>query len=341
MAAVLMTGLSGCGKGGSGTDSSYIAKVNGEQISYSDYEKNYLIFKKQIEANVGQDIWSQSAGDGKTYGSVFKEQILEKLIEDELILKEAEKEEISVKEEELDKQLAEFKKQVEENKAYKEYLEKNNIGDDFVKHQMKVDSVIRDFRLAYEKKNPVLEEDMKKYYEEHLDEFHVNEVRASHILIATMDENRVPLSDTEKGEAKKKAEAALKRVRAGEDFAQLAKELSQDPGSAANGGDLGFFPKGQMVKAFEDAAFSMKPGEVSDLVESEYGYHIIKVVEKKDQTYSFDEVKDRISGVLMEESYQAYVQKLKDSAKIERNEKLLNEDAKQDAAAEEKKDEKK
>lgn len=320
--------LTACGTGG---QNSYVAKVNGKEISYETYQNNYMIFKKQIESNVGADIWNQDSGEGKTYGEVFKEQILEKLIEDELVAQAAEKEGIKIDEAEVDKQMEEFKKQIETNQEYKEYLKQNNIGDDFIRYQMSADNLLRDFKADYEKKYPVSEEDMKKYYEENQEMFRNNEVRASHILVSTIDEKtRLPLSEEEKAKAKAKAEDLLKRVKAGEDFAELAKQHSQDPASGQVGGDLGFFPKGQMVKPFEDAAFSMNKGQVSDLVESNFGYHIIKVTDKKDEMSTFDEVKDRIRENLAGEFYQSHINELKNQAKIEKNEELLKKEDKKE-----------
>lgn len=326
VAAALM--LTACGSGG---QDAYIAKVNGKEIPYEKYQKNYMVFKKQIESNVGTDIWNQDSGEGKTYGEVFKEQILEKLIEDELVAQAAEQAGIKIDEAEVDTQLEEFKKLIDTNPEYKEYLKQNNIGDDFMRSQMSADNLLRDFKADYEKNHPVSEEDMKKYYDENRDMFRSNEVRASHILISTIDEKtRLPLSEEEKAKAKIKAEELLKKVKAGEDFSELAKKFSQDPGSGQLGGDLGFFPKGQMVKPFEDAAFSMNVGEVSELVESNFGYHIIKVTDKKDEMPTFDEVKDRISDNLAGESYQSYITELKEQAKIEKNEELLKKEEKKE-----------
>ena len=119
----------------------------------------------------------------------------------------------------------------------------------------------------------VSDADIKSYYEQNAQHYGVAEQRrASHILIAVNKD----ASDADKAAAKAKAEKLLETLRKNpQEFAKLAKENSNDPGSAERGGDLGFFNKGMMVKPFEDAAFKLKQGELSDLVPSDYGFHII------------------------------------------------------------------
>jgi peptidyl-prolyl cis-trans isomerase C len=126
------------------------------------------------------------------------------------------------------------------------------------------------------------------------------EVHARHILVAT------------EAEAKDVAE----RLKQGEDFAALAKEKSKDAG--AEGGDLGFFTRGQMLKPFEDAAFALDVGEISEPVQTQFGWHIIKVEEKRDQQLpSFDQVKEAIISQLVQAKVQEVVTGLRDAAKIE------------------------
>ena len=115
-------------------------------------------------------------------------------------------------------------------------------------------------------------------------------------------------SDKDKKAAKKKAEGILKRVKSGEDFAKLAAEVSDDPGSKQKGGELGFFPRGRMVKSFEEAAFALKPGEVSGVIQTQYGYHIIEVEEKKPAGFeSFEEARESIDQKLTQEQAKAKV----------------------------------
>jgi peptidyl-prolyl cis-trans isomerase C len=161
--------------------------------------------------------------------------------------------------------------------------------------------------------------EVNHFYEKNPDKFKQGErVRASHILI------RVPenADAAAKEQAKSKATDVLKQVKSGQDFAQLAKTHSQDPGSAPGGGDLGYFMHGQMVGAFERAAFGMKPGEVSELVETPFGFHIIKVADKQAaRTMPIDEVRPQIEQFLQNqqrmEKTQAFVDTLKAKGKVE------------------------
>ena len=145
-----------------------------------------------------------------------------------------------------------------------------------------------------------------------------DKVDASHILIKTIDDNNKPLSAEKKAEAKKKAEDVYKQVKAGGDFAELAKKYSQDTGSAANGGALGEFGKGQMVPAFEKAAFALKEGEVSPIVETQYGYHIIKLNKKIKADY--EKSKAEIKASLTSEKLQKLVEEIVKGTKTEKHE---------------------
>ncbi|BBB31898.1 peptidyl-prolyl cis-trans isomerase D [Thermotomaculum hydrothermale] len=136
--------------------------------------------------------------------------------------------------------------------------------------------------------------EIKDYYEKNKDKYTQEEqVRAKHILISSSAKK---ISDAE---AKKLAEKIYNQLKKGADFDKLAKKYSDDPGTKNKGGDLGFFPKGRMVKPFEDAAFSLKVGQISKPVKTRYGYHIIKVTgKKKAKTFTLDEVKEEIKSIL-------------------------------------------
>jgi peptidyl-prolyl cis-trans isomerase C len=157
------------------------------------------------------------------------------------------------------------------------------------------------------------------FYKNNPDQFKQPErVRASHILISTPEN----ADAATKAQAKSKAQQVLKDVKAGKDFAALARQHSQDPGSAVNGGDLGFFGQGQMVGPFNDVAFSLKPGATSDLVETQFGYHIIRVAEKQPaRTASLEEMRPRIEEYLQhqnrESETESFVKSLRARGKIE------------------------
>ncbi|MEW6161705.1 MAG: peptidylprolyl isomerase [Nitrospirota bacterium] len=175
-----------------------------------------------------------------------------------------------------------------------------------------------------ESKAKVSDQEVKDYYEKHREDFTpVSQLRASHIVVKT----------------EKEAKKILERLKKGEDFAQIAKKSSIDTVSAKNGGDLGFLSRGQTVPEFEAAAVRLKPGEISEPVKTKFGYHIIKVTDKKvGQVIEFEKIKDHISQNLsaqkQKEVFDSYIEGLKKSYKVEINREALS----KLAAGEEKKE---
>jgi peptidyl-prolyl cis-trans isomerase C len=165
----------------------------------------------------------------------------------------------------------------------------------------------------------VSDEEIKSFYDSHPESFTKPEqVRARHILIK-VDSNA---GEAQKKEARKKLAAVQARLKKGEDFAELAKKFSEGP-SKSKGGDLGLFRRGQMVKPFEEVAFALPVGQVSDIVETQFGYHLIKVEEKIPASIiKFDEIKERLKAFLQQRKIgakvQAHIAQLKEKAKIER-----------------------
>src|SRR5439155_4179082 len=176
-----------------------------------------------------------------------------------------------------------------------------------------VDAVVR--QEAERRAAAVSVAEARAFYDQNPALFAAGErVRASHILLRVPEGAGPDVRQAQKA----KAESALARVRKGEDFAAVAREVSQDPGSAPRGGDLGLFGKWQMVPAFEQAAFALPPGQVSDLVESPFGFHIIKVQERLPAgKVDFDSVKDQVKDRLAQKAVNDFVQGLKAKAKIE------------------------
>jgi peptidyl-prolyl cis-trans isomerase C len=162
------------------------------------------------------------------------------------------------------------------------------------------------------------EKDYEAYYNEHKKEFENPEmVRARHILVAV----KPNATEEEKKTALKKAEEILDKAKKGEDFAKLASEYSDDPGSKAKGGDLGFFTQGSMVGKFEQVAFTLKPGEISPVVETEFGYHIIKVEERKaaeQQPYETvkEQVRAKATQAIQQARLNAFLEKAMKDAKV-------------------------
>jgi peptidyl-prolyl cis-trans isomerase C len=186
-------------------------------------------------------------------------------------------------------------------------IKKSDDGEEFKKRlAFARNRLLMDSLLASEGKAGTTDDAMKKVYEEASKQITgEQEVRARHILVETEDEAKAVKAELDKGA----------------DFAELAKKKSKDPGSA-DGGDLGFFTKEQMVPEFSAVAFTLDPGKISDPVKSQFGWHIIKVEEKRNRKApDFDQVKSQIETYVTRKAQADYVAKLRAEAKVERMDK--------------------
>jgi peptidyl-prolyl cis-trans isomerase C len=167
--------------------------------------------------------------------------------------------------------------------------------------------LLMEMLLTEQGKAAVTDQAMHKVYEDAIKQMGgEQEVRAHHILVPTEEE----------------AKAVLAELKKGTDFAELARQKSKDPGAAAEGGDLGWFGKEQMVPEFAEAAFKMEKGQVSEPVKTQFGWHIIKVEDKRTKPVpDFDKVKDQVQTFVMRKAQADFIGKLRDGAKIERLDK--------------------
>jgi peptidyl-prolyl cis-trans isomerase C len=192
-------------------------------------------------------------------------------------------------------------------------IDKNKEFEDKLEEFKRMTLVSTLLKSEVEEKSEITDTEVRDFYEEHKETFKLGEeVNAKHILVDTQEE----------------AEDILKKILKDEDFDELAKNFSKDHTTAVKGGDLGFFGRGRMVPEFENIAFSLKPGEVSDPVKTQFGYHIIKVIEKKEgKQREFEEVKPIVERRLKVEKqkdiFENYMSNLKASAATEINEGVL------------------
>lgn len=284
-----------------------LARVNDEPVRKADFD----LLLSNIELNNGPIPPDR------------RDEILRKILDDlvtyTMLKQEAKARNVEVADAEVEQQLAVMKQEAGNDAKFKKALADRNMTVERLRSDARVQLSISKMMNAQVASAPAASDaDVKAFYEKNPDKFKRGEsVRASHILIRVSD--KAP--DEEKQKARARIDAVLKRARAGEDFAVLAREHSQD-GSAAQGGDLNYFVKGQMVQAFDQAAFSLKPNEISDVVTTEFGYHIIKVVDHKAAgTVPFEEVADSVKKFLTEqkkqETAQGFINQVKQKAKIE------------------------
>jgi peptidyl-prolyl cis-trans isomerase C len=274
-----------------------VAKVNDMLITQEDWDKETSRLMAGFLRSGNTPTEAEMAALRKT--------ALDNLIGRELLYIESLAKGISVEDSDVEKRIVDLKGRFENEARFQESLKELSLTLDGLREQIKRAIVIDRFiEQEFANKITVTDKEVRDYYDARPDMFTKSgSVSARHILI------KVPpdADDVKKAEARSRIEEALKRARAGEDFADLAKEYSEDA-TREDGGDLGTIQQGQTVKPFEDAAFALKPGEISDVVESRFGYHIIKVESRQEpEMLSFEEVKDRLAKFLREDRIQRQI----------------------------------
>lgn len=266
--------------GGSGP----VARINGDEIERGDFDKQMERTRARFQ-RAGRQI-------APALETRLKENLIRKLVEEQLISQKAKAEGVTVTSEELTAKVTEHKTRFGSDKAFQSFLERTGQTEADVKADLEK-NLLRDklFVKLLASSEPT-EADAKKYYEENLDKYKQKEqIKASHILFK-VDKTTPEKEKKEKLAEAKKVMADAKKSSA--NFEEIAKKYSDGP-TKDRGGDLGTFSRGRMVKPFEDAAFAAKAGDIVGPIETQFGFHVIKVYEKTPESQrAFEEVKDSI-----------------------------------------------
>lgn len=282
--AILVLALAACGT----PDTKKLAQINDVKITSGELNLYFPLYG----LTTGTDVTTIT---DEAQVAEMKKTALEDLVSMEIIRQYYDGKKQDVIPETKDADFQTFMDQVNSDEATKKFLADNKITEEYLQkffvNQYYTTAFFGEVTTAFE--NP--EAAGLAYYEANKDAYSSEQVRASHILVQT----------------KAEAEAILTELKGGADFATIAKAKSIDTGSGAEGGDLGYFSKDQMVVPFAEAAFSTEVGALSGIVESEFGFHIIKVVDKKIVQKAYEEVQQEIIYSLFDQAYKAKLDEIK------------------------------
>ena len=294
-------------------ENTMLAKVNGTPITSEEVKRELDNVMAQYQNKIPPEQLQSLLPKLKT-------QALENLINTQLLFAEADRKEIKPSSDEINSELDSIISRFPSPEVFQQQLTKTGITREQmlkdIEQQLKVNTLVKESLNGVE--ITVTEKEVSEFYQENPDNFRSPEqVRASHVLLKSNPD------DDPMVKSQKRLELAGLRgkIEDGADFAKIAEEHSECP-SKQQGGDLGFFERGKMVKSFEEVAFALEVGEVSDVVESQFGYHIIKVSEHQEaRTIPLDEVNEKISTYLKntkeQQAVNTYLGTLREKADIE------------------------
>jgi len=299
-----------------------LAKDVSTMVPYLDPDENNAIVEtkdfdiatadvfKNMEANMGNRAYHMRQLDTTKVKETVK-RIAKEMAEKKLLFKKASQSEIMVTDADVDSIMKMHYEQAGGEANFVQQLKNNEVSIEHVKNDIREGLLIQKYLNEKFLEDAAISE---SEIEENYNRDKTATVR--HILLMTQGKN-----EEEKNEIYQKMQSVLEEARSGADFAELAKKYSEDPGSKDNGGLYENFARGKMVEAFEDTAFSVPVGEISDIVETRYGYHIIKVIDRQKETKSYDEVRESIGKQLewnkRRDVYYGLLDDLRNEAKFE------------------------
>lgn len=288
-----------------------VAVVNGVAITRNAFESEFKAATERMAATGQQLSGVQSM--------MMRKQIVESLINEELLVQECQKKDIQVTDDQVNTEIDGIKNRFPSEADFNTALEQRGMSTSDLRDKLKRRIAIQQLIEAeVPKEFDTTDAERQTFYDEHPEMFTRPErVRASHILIQLKPD----ADETASKAAREKIEEVRKKLDAGEDFAELAKAHSEGP-SGPKGGDLGYFSKGRMVKPFEDAAFALKTGETSEVVQTDFGLHLIRVTDHQpEETVAFEDAKEDIGRMLVDQkrrgALETYINGLRGEAKIE------------------------
>lgn len=311
MMVILMMVQPSWGQDSKKRDDERIAVVNGATIMRGDFDAEVLRIQKAHLA-LGRPLKC-------AHVAAYDKEVMEGLIRLELLYQESRKADIKFDKADIDKQMEVLKKQFLSETEYRNELSRRQITEEMLRARVERDFVFQKYiTQQFAEKIKVTDVEMMTYYETHLDLLKQPlQVRVSHIMI----QSDPKWDKARKQEARWKIESIQKKVEKGQDFAALAREHS-DGTARTNGGDLGYIRAGQLGNRFENVVFDLKPGETSTIIETDHGFHLFKVTDRKAETIlAYDNVKDQIRQTLVQEKTKQaadmHGKKLRETAKVE------------------------
>lgn len=304
-----------------------VASVDGEKITVQEFEFFLQSVKSQMESEAKPEevekLW-----DTEEAVKAAKDKALEEVVKYKVQLKKAKELGLSLTEQEKEEVVEQKKSYVDYiggRENYKKQLDEMKLSD------KSFTTLLENYKLTEKLFNKITsegteynisEQEIKEYYEKNKEDFKQEKVKAKHILFSTVDDSGQPLPEDKQNEAEKKAEEIYEKIKNGEDFDQLMNEYSQDPGLQTNP-DGYTFGRGEMVPEFEQTAYALKPGEVSEIVKTDFGYHIIKVLDKFVDYYPLDQVKEYLKRIIINEKYNRQIEVWREQMDIQTNHEVI------------------